>query len=73
MVTVVVVVVVIRKPELHGRNPDDSISFCELLRLPLSAASLQDRPHPHARSLGCQWGWTLDRSCLNLRLFSLVQ
>lgn len=35
------------------------------LRLPLSAASLQGRPHPRARSLVCQLGWTLDRSCLD--------
>lgn len=42
------------------------------LRLQLSAASLQGGPHPGARSLVCQLGWTLDWSRLDLRLFSLA-
>lgn len=63
---VLVMLVVTREPERRGRNPSDSILFCELLRLPLSAASLPDGPHPRARSLVCQLGWTLDRSCLGL-------
>lgn len=54
---VVVVLVVTREPERRGRDPSDSILFCELLRLPVSAASLQDGPHPRARSLVCGLGW----------------
>lgn len=67
-----IVSVVNREPGRRGRNPSDSILFCELSRLPLSAASSQDRPHPRARSLVCQLGWAQDRSCLVSRLFSLA-
>lgn len=51
----------------------EAIPFCSASSEAATVScSLQDGPHPRARSLVCQLGWTLDRSCLDLRLFSLA-